>query len=195
MFPSARSVFIDHVVLGIEHILTGLDHLLFLLVVLATGWGWRQVLLALTCFTLGHAVTLTAGIWGGFQVSPDLVEPAIAATIVGMAAYDWIARKRGRVHHPVWRLAAVFACALVHGLGLASSLTDLGLDGSRWLQIVAGFNSGIELGQLVVALAAASLLTAIRALRGNAGLHLALRTISICAMLVGAMWFVQRVVS
>ncbi len=68
-----------------------LDHLLFLLVVLvvpAKGWGWRHTVLALTCFTVGHAITLAAVALGGLSVSARIVEPTIAATIVGIALFD-----------------------------------------------------------------------------------------------------------
>ena len=76
------------------HVLGGLDHLLFLLVVLATGWAWRSALLALTCFTAGHAATLAAVALGGVTAPAHMVEPAIAATIVGMALFDRWSRQR-----------------------------------------------------------------------------------------------------
>ena len=156
LFPSAWAVFADYAVLGAEHIVTGLDHLLFLLVVLAASWGWRQVLLALTTFTVGHAITLMVSVWGGLSVPAWLVEPAIAATIVGMAAFDFHARRKGRLQSPWLRLSLVFGCALIHGLGLASALSELGLDRQHHLPSLTGFNVGIELGQVAVAVLAGS---------------------------------------
>lgn len=193
LFPSSWSIITDYVALGAEHILTGFDHLLFLLVVLAAGWGWRQVLVALTAFTLGHAVTLTLSVMGGIAVPAAVVEPTIAATIVVMAAFDFYARRRKWAPSPWWRLSLVFGCALVHGLGLASVLTELGLDSQHQLPSLAGFNVGIELGQLAVALIAASVALGVRRLRGDAGLVLATRLASFSAMSIGSVWFVQRV--
>lgn len=193
LFPSAWSVFADYVVLGAEHIVTGLDHLLFLLVVLAASWGWRQALLALTTFTVGHAITLMISVLGGWAVPAAWVEPTIAATIVGMAAFDFYARRRGQLFPAVLRLSLVFGCALIHGLGLASALTELGLDGRHQWTSLAGFNVGIELGQLAVALVAGIVAIGIRRLRGDPGLALVTRLASFSAIGMGAIWFVQRV--
>jgi HupE / UreJ protein len=219
LFPSAWSVFADYVVIGAEHIVTGLDHLLFLLVVLAASWGWRQAMLALTTFTAGHAITLAISVLGGWSVPAAVVEPTIAATIVGMAAFDFYSRRRGlrlprgNVALPLssipagdgrrkaaslgrstaLRLSLVFACALIHGLGLASALTELGLDGRHQWTSLAGFNVGIELGQLAVALMAGIVAIGIRRMRGDHGLALATRLASFSAIGMGGIWFVQRV--
>jgi hypothetical protein len=171
-----------------------MDHLLFLLVVLATGWGLRQIVLALTCFTAGHAITLAASAWGGWVVPSAIVEPAIAATIVGMALFDRWSHSRATPWPPALRLGLVFGCALIHGLGLAGAFTDLGLDPTHRLQSLAGFNVGIEAGQLAVALLAAALMAGIRQVKGPAGLALTTRFASFAAMAAGSVWLVQRVV-
>lgn len=96
LFPSAWHTVWDQALQGMHHVLSGLDHLLFLLVVLAAGTGWRHVVVALSCFTLGHATTLAASVVWGLRVPPGVVEPAIAATIVGMALFDrWAAGRAG----------------------------------------------------------------------------------------------------
>jgi HupE / UreJ protein len=194
LFPSSWAVLADYVALGAEHIVTGLDHLLFLLVVLSAGWGWRHVWMALTAFTAGHAITLMASVWGGITVPAMVVEPTIAATVVGIAAFDLYARRRDRLPSPWVRLALVFGCALVHGLGLASSLTELGLDRQHQLQSLVGFNVGIELGQLAVALVAAVITGCIQRFQGARGVAFATRLASLTAMSAGSVWFVQRVV-
>ena len=166
VLPDAWSVFADHLAQGMAHVLGGADHLLFLLVVLASGGGLRRALQALSCFTVGHGLSLAAVVFGGLAVPSGVVEPAIAATIVGMALYDRQIRMRERsgvaVAQPGVRLALVFGCALIHGLGLAGALGDLGLDPRHRLWSLAGFNAGIEAGQLMVALVAAALLAGIR---------------------------------
>jgi hypothetical protein len=152
VFPSAWAVLADYVVLGAEHIVTGWDHMLFLLVVLAAGLHVRQVVTVLTCFTLGHAVTLSLSAWGVVSLPSSVVEPAIVATIVFMAVFDQLTRQRQRRAVAPWRLTLVFGCALIHGLGLASALSDIGLDSGYRLPSLAGFNLGIELAQVAVVL-------------------------------------------
>jgi hypothetical protein len=195
LLPTAWGAFAGAARLGVAHILTGLDHLLFLLVVLAAGGGFRQVLLALTCFTLGHAATLALSILGGVAAPAALVEPAIAVTIVGMAAFDWAASLRGRALPAAWRLGLVFGCALIHGLGLASSLQALGIDRSHLLPIVAGFNLGIELGQVAVSAAAVAAATLAVRLAGARSLEWPRRAARLGSMCAGAAWFVQRVIA
>ena len=128
------------------------------------------------------------------SLAPGINEPAIAVTIIGMALYDLTNRSRDRQPTPWIRLAAVFTCALIHGLGLASALGDLGLNNEYLVTSLAGFNLGIETGQLFIALALALLALAIRRLQGEAGLALASRSASILAIGMGSIWFVQRVV-
>ncbi len=195
LFAEAWMVFIDYVVLGAEHVFAGFDHLLFLLVVLAAGWNWRHVLVALTCFTLGHCVTLAISVWGGVRIPPSVVEPAIAATIVGMALYDLQRRRRNQtVQSSVHiRMALVFGCALIHGLGLGSTLLEFGLDGAHRVISLAGFNVGIELGQVAVALIVGVLMLGVMKLRGARGVQVITLTGSYLGIGVGTTWFVQRV--
>jgi hypothetical protein len=194
LFPSSWAVFADYVVIGVEHIVAGLDHLLFLLVVLSAGWGWRHVAIALTAFTAGHTITLMASIWGGISVPAAVVEPTIAATIVGMAAFDIYACRRNELPSPWLRITLVFGCALIHGLGLASALTELGLGGQHQLESLAGFNVGIELGQLAVAAIAAIILVGIQRVRGAGAVALTTRIASFAAIAMGSIWLVQRII-
>jgi hypothetical protein len=193
VFPPTWQVFVDFVLLGAEHVLSGLDHLLFLLVVLAAGWTTRQLITVLTGFTLGHALTLTASILGGLSLSPALVEPAIAATIVTMGLIDvWDKRQTHRI--PVsLRIGLVFVCSLIHGLGLAGALGSLGLTQENRILSLVGFNLGIELGQLVFALGAGLVALLIRRIAGTRGLAFSGRAASVGAILAGIVWFGQRI--
>ena len=132
--------------------------------------------------------------WAGISVPAAWVEPAIAATIVGMALFDAWSRRQTQPVSVRWRLLLVFLCALVHGLGLANALADLHLDsGHLWLTL-AGFNLGIESAQVLIAAAALALLALVRAVKGPDGVRLATRLTSLLAMVVGSLWFVQRAV-
>jgi hypothetical protein len=201
LLPSASAVLGEYVRTGATHVLGGADHLLFLLVVLAAGWRWRGLLGALTGFTAGHALTLAICVRGGWSAPAAVVEPAIAATIVAMAAFDAWARWRARSVQAGVRLALVFACALIHGLGLAGALTELthwapGTAQMAWA--LAGFNLGIELAQIGVAVLAGVIALGWCGLAGpgaNPVAHRLGRNLaSATAMAAGAFWFVERVV-
>lgn len=144
------------VLIGAEHILLGLDHLLFLLTVLAAGAGWRYWAAVVTSFTLAHSLTLTLSSLGWVTVPASVAEPLIAASIVLMAL--------DRLRQPAAgpgpgstrlgrRAALVFGCGLLHGLGFALALQQLGGPAGRWLPL-AGFNLGVEIGQLLFVAAA-----------------------------------------
>ena len=194
LFPDPWQVTLDFAVLGVLHILTGWDHVLFLAVVLLGGGTWRQILAILSAFTLGHALTLAWGLLGQLPFGTAWVEPTIALTIMGMAAGDMWLRQRGRVMGLAWRLLLVWGCALVHGLGLASSLQAIGLDSAHRFWSLLGFNLGVELAQLGVA--------------GVMGVlawwwmpHFPLRHATkihqlglLCAGLVGGIWFIERLI-
>jgi hypothetical protein len=103
-----------------------------------------DVLAVVTAFTIAHSITLGLTITGWLTPPADLVEPAIAMSVVLAALNNLLgfsALKR-------WRLAFVFG--LVHGFGFASVLLDLGLPASSLLAALGGFNLGVELGQLAI---------------------------------------------
>ncbi len=152
LFASAAQTLWDFMQLGTLHILTGWDHLLFLLLVLASKPAWRSALYALSSFTLGHAVTLVVCVFGGLTFSSAWVEPSIVITIVAFGLFELQARRLQRPMGSALRLALVFACALIHGLGLGNSLLETGLDSRYRALSLVGFNVGIELGQIVLAL-------------------------------------------
>ena len=138
LFPPRWTVFTGTFWLGVQHILTGPDHLLFLAVSLLGLRGWRQVLAVLTTFTAGHAVTLALGGLGYVVLPTWLVESAIAGTIVLLAAVEWLLHRRGSVLPLRPRLLLVGGCALVHGLGFAAAVRELGLVGEQLGQGAAG---------------------------------------------------------
>lgn len=198
LLPGAAAVFGEYVLSGATHVLSGADHMLFLLVVLAAGWRWKSLLGALTGFTAGHALTLAVCVWGGWRVSDRIVEPAIAATIIGMAALDGWSRWYARPVPVRLRLGLVFACALIHGLGLAGAFRDLtqwtpGSSQLAWA--LAGFNGGIELAQIGVAALAGLTALGLKRLVGGAVHQRASRSASLLALLAGTFWFVERVMA
>lgn len=175
------------VLLGAQHILQGLDHLLFLLTVLAAGAGWRYWLAMVTSFTAAHSLTLTLAVLGWVTVPAAVTEPLIALSIVLMALDNL---RRSRALATARRSALVFACGLVHGLGFASALQELG-GAARWLSL-AGFNLGVELGQLAFVGGALGVLAIARRLRPASDGTRLVRAGSMAAALAGAALLAQR---
>ena len=140
-----------YLALGVEHILLGLDHLLFVLGLLLLVRGRRALIGTVTAFTLGHSVTLTLAARGWTALPPALVEVAIAASIlvlaVELAGPPAVAGAVRRGRQRPWVLAALFG--LLHGLGFAGALAEVGLPPRDTLLALVTFNAGIEVGQLL----------------------------------------------
>lgn len=148
----ALPVFSRFVVSGFEHIIPkGLDHILFVLGLFFFSLRLSPLLWQVTAFTLAHTVTLALASTGVVSIPASIVEPLIAASIVYVAVENIFGGK-GNVGWP--RIALVFGFGLLHGLGFASVLSDVGLPDGRFVVALIGFNIGVELGQLAVIAAA-----------------------------------------
>ncbi|MCG2586575.1 HupE/UreJ family protein [Massilia sp. TS11] len=176
---------------GAEHILIGPDHLLFLLTVLVAGAGWRYWLTVITSFTLAHSLSLAAAALGWVAAPPRIVEPLIALSIVLLALDNLWRGQRAQQQRP-W---LVFGCGLLHGLGIAGGLIELGLADHNRLASLAGFNLGVELGQLAFVGAALLVLAGLRRLLAVRWHPLLPRMTSLAAAVVGSVWLVQRVLA
>ncbi|HEX4953017.1 MAG TPA: HupE/UreJ family protein [Thermoanaerobaculia bacterium] len=158
---SRTGVFKDYAALGVEHILLGWDHLLFVLaLVLLVGWG-RSLVWTITAFTAGHSVTLALASLGLVHAPQAPIEAAIAASIYVLAV-ELASVREGRktlTQRAPWAVAAGFG--LLHGLGFAGALAEVGLPTAEIPLALFSFNVGIEAGQLAfvgaVLLAAAAL--------------------------------------
>jgi hypothetical protein len=193
VLPSLLNVLQTQIQLGIEHILEGTDHLLFLLVVLAAETSLWAIVSVLTAFTVGHAVTLLICNALAWTAPPALVEPAIAATIVLIALKELFRQGAQHKHSLLQRAMLVFACAIVHGLGLADAFTDLGLTGTGKLTSLAGFNVGIEIGQLVVALLGVVFFQLLSKWFGSDAVGRIKKYFLGFAVILGVWWFWQRI--
>ncbi len=146
---------------GALHIWSGPDHLLFLLCLLLPGLALgrdhpaslgRYALAVVTAFTVAHSITLAAAALDWVVLPDRWIEACIAASIIVSAALNLWAGRRGHQ----WKLA--FGFGLVHGLGFANGLRELGLSSSHFVATLLAFNLGVEAGQLLVVLAAGLLL-------------------------------------
>ena len=136
--------------LGFHHIVPeGMDHILFVLGLFFFGVTWRKLLSQTTVFTVAHATTLFLSTYGIFSLPSRYVEPAIALSIAWIAIENVYKPRLGP-----GRLALVFGFGLVHGLGFASSLSEVPFPKRDFLIALLGFNFGVDFGQLfVIALA------------------------------------------
>lgn len=131
---------------GVEHITGGWDHLVFLLALVIACPALPRVVRVVTGFTAGHSVSLAAATFGWFSAPPELVEPAIAASILVLAILNLSGRARAAES-----LGVAFGFGLVHGLGFAGFLAGLGVGGSAAPALpLLAFNLGVEAGQLAL---------------------------------------------
>ena len=185
---------------GLRHILGGYDHVLFLLCLLLpavmrrTASGWQPVerlgqailpvVVIVTAFTVAHSVTLTLASLKLLSLSSSFIEPAIAVTIVLAALDNLTPIFRGR------RTVVTFAFGLIHGFGFASVLGELDLPTAQFAWALFQFNLGIELGQLFIVVVTVTALFAFRRQRWYT--HAVIRGGSVIAIVVGALWFIDR---
>jgi hypothetical protein len=165
-----RAQLAQYLRLGVEHIFTGYDHVAFVVALLVLAGALRareavrHVLSVVTSFTVAHSLTLVSAALGWVVAPARVVEPVIALSILYVAASNL--RRRGTP--PRSRPLTTFAFGLVHGLGFADVLRELGLPARATVPSLLAFNVGVELGQLAVVLALLPLLQASAARRALA---------------------------
>ncbi|MFT6396359.1 MAG: hydrogenase/urease accessory protein HupE [Bradymonadia bacterium] len=142
----AAGTFVTYVRLGFEHILGGADHLAFVLALMLIVRGRRVLLTTVTAFTVGHSVTLAAVSLTALSVPSGPVEAVIALSIVLLAAEAASSRRDTLTIQRPWLIAGGFG--LIHGLGFAGALREIGLPVGHVPAALASFNVGVELGQL-----------------------------------------------
>ena len=158
-----------YTVLGIEHILTGVDHLMFVLALIMLVRGTRRLLVTVTAFTLAHSITLALATLGIIHVPGPPVEATIALSIVfvaseivqGLRGHEGLAAKKP------WLVA--FSFGLLHGLGFAGALAEVGLPVNAIPLALLFFNIGVEIGQLLFIAAVIAAARAGDAAGGGAG--------------------------
>lgn len=139
-----------YVKMGFNHIVPeGLDHILFVLGLFLLSTRTKALLWQITAFTVAHSLTLALSLYGVLRLPPSIVEPVIAASIAFVAIENLFTTEL-----KPWRPFVVFGFGLVHGMGFAGALKDLGLQRHDFLTALLGFNVGVELGQLSVVLLA-----------------------------------------
>lgn len=185
------SLTMDYIYQGFVHILPrGLDHILFVLALLLFARKRSSLIWQISAFTLAHTITLALGIYGFVTISSTIVEPLIALSIVYVGLEN-IYRANQRTNSQA-RLPIIFSFGLLHGLGFASVLSEVGLPASQYLTSLISFNVGVELGQLtVIAIAFICLYPFRKKIWYQTKLVLAL---NIAIALIATYWLIERLI-
>jgi hydrogenase/urease accessory protein HupE len=146
----------------VEHILLGVDHLLFVLALILIARNTRELIKAITAFTVAHSITLAGATLGFVHVPPKPVEAAIALSIAFVALEIVRARdgEPGIAARAPWLVA--FAFGLLHGFGFAGALSEIGLPAGHIPVALLFFNVGVEIGQLLFVAVVLSLAALVR---------------------------------
>jgi HupE / UreJ protein len=140
--------------LGIWHIIPlGADHILFVSSLCLLSTRIKTILWQATAFTVAHSVTLALSMKGILVAPGAVVEPVIALSIVFVAIENILLSEL-----KPWRIAIVFLFGLIHGLGFASALNEIGLPRNKFYTSILAFNAGVEIGQVIVILCVFSLI-------------------------------------
>ena len=197
--PLPRAGFVDEtkvqvfwrfLVEGIQHIIPkGLDHILFVFGLFLFSLAWRPLLSQITTFTLAHTVTLGLSTLNFITIPASqmwLIEALIAISIAYVAIENILRPKLGW-----WRIVVVFLFGLLHGLGFASVLGDLGLAQGQFILSLVAFNIGVEFGQLTV-VAIAFIFLALPFGRSIQYRKVVVFPCSLAIAIIGIYWFFER---
>ena len=136
--------------LGFTHVIPlGFDHILFILTLFFLSSNIKTVIIQCSVFTFAHSLSLGIAASGFIIPNANIVEPLIAVSILFTAIENIV---HGKINP--WRIALIFGFGLIHGLGFANALKEIGLPKNPFLSSLLSFNIGVELGQITIILAA-----------------------------------------
>jgi hypothetical protein len=139
-------VFSKYLALGYTHILPlGIDHILFIICLFFLNTSFKKVIMQASMFTVAHSITLGLAMSGVIKAPAAIVEPLIALSIVALAAENLFTDRLRS-----WRMIMVFLFGMVHGMGFAGALAELGIPRYSFATALISFNIGVELGQLTI---------------------------------------------
>lgn len=184
---------VNHVIwfytkLGFTHIIPdGIDHILFVIGLCLLSTKIKTILWQATAFTVAHSITLALSMKNVIVAPGAVVEPIIALSIAFVAIENMLLKEL-----KPWRIAVVFLFGLIHGMGFASALNEIGLPAGKFYTSVIAFNVGVELGQVAVITAMFACL--IIPLRNKSWYRKAVvYPISTLIAIIALYWTVQRV--
>jgi hypothetical protein len=173
--------------LGVRHIIPlGTDHILFVTSLCLLSTRIKTIFWQATAFTVAHSVTLALSMKGILVAPGAVVEPIIALSIVFVAVENILLSKL-----KPWRIVIVFLFGLIHGLGFASALNEIGLPRNKFYTSILSFNAGVEIGQVIVILGV-FLLIIIPFGKMKDYRKFVVYPLSIIIALIASYWFVKR---
>lgn len=177
-----------YLVLGFKHIIpSGVDHILFVVSLCLLSTNIKTIFWQATAFTVAHSITLALSMKNIIVAPGAVVEPIIALSIVFVAIENMLLTEL-----KAWRILIVFLFGLIHGMGFASSLNEIGLPAGKFYTSVIAFNAGVELGQItIITLMFACIIIPLRNKKWyRAGI---VYPISGFIAIVAAFWTIQRI--
>ena len=188
---TVTSIAAQYTWLGAEHIWIGFDHLLFLLCLIWIAGTWRRILITVTGFTIAHSLTLALSALEVVRLPVPPVEAAIALSVLFLA----VEVSKGRRDSLTWQhpIAVSSSFGLLHGLGFAAVLGEIGLPQREVLTGLIFFNVGVELGQVAFALGVIALLRVGTAVLGESMQHHARPVMGYAVGCLSAYWLIGRV--
>jgi HupE / UreJ protein len=183
-----RVVFWRYLLIGYEHIIPlGFDHILFIMCVFFLNTSLKKIILQASMFTIAHSITLGLAMYGIIKPPSSVIEPLIALSIVFLALENVFSDKV-----KPWRMVMVFLFGMVHGMGFAGALSQMGMPRYAFGEALVAFNVGVELGQLSIILV---MYACVAQLFGRKPWYRKLIVIpsSLLIALVASFWTVQRI--
>ena len=177
-----------YLILGFEHILPlGLDHILFVLSLFLLSPRLKPVLIQSAAFTVAHSITLGLSMYGIISPPISIIEPLIAISIVYVALENIFTKKVKPA-----RVGIVFFFGLIHGMGFAGALSEIGLPQKAYLLSLVMFNIGVELGQITLILMAYFFMAKWYSAKPYYQTRIVL-PLSLVIALIAAYWTVERI--
>jgi len=185
---NSNTVFWKYMLVGFQHIIPeGFDHILFITCVFFLNSNLKKVIIQASMFTLAHSITLGLAMYGVIKPPANIIEPLIALSIVVLAIENIMSDKI----RP-WRLVTVFIFGMVHGMGFAGALSQLGMPQYAFGIALISFNVGVELGQLTIILLLYFLIAKVFSSHAWYRRRIVI-PVSVLIALVASFWTVQRI--
>jgi hypothetical protein len=179
---------LEFVAIGFDHVIPlGWDHILFIIGMALSSLLWRRLLLLVSTFTLAHTLTLGLAMLEVVEISPMIIEPLIAFSIVYVAIENLLVKQSIRR-----KTLVVFLFGLIHGLGFASMLKSFNMNEDNFITTLVGFNVGVELAQVAIVLGIVFSLLLLRRLKLDYH-KFAVKPISVIIALIGMYWGFERI--
>ena len=186
---SLSSEIYNYLIVGFTHIVPkGLDHILFVIGLFLFSPKFKPLLIQISAFTLAHTITIFLGVLNIIKIPTTIVEPIIALSISYIAIENIFLKQIS-----IWRPIIVFIFGLLHGLGFAGVISEIGLSKSNFVASLVSFNVGVELGQLFII--AICYFGAAYWFKNRAWYKkFFTNPLSIIISIIGLYWFIERII-